>query len=254
MTVILEPVENLGFAIQEFKPLSPSEVEDLHRAFLAGDLEAGYRLMSSLSPIFIDVPRRYRSRWVALMGRDEIYQELYMHCWRTLPTFNPAKAKLSTWAWNSAFFRLNSMKLKWGIVFLKRDAPAKQKLKPIPVHHWEELPIDMRQQRRVAEMLLSNRADVFDCLIRLPARHRRVIFWLFIEGVPLREIGRREGFSTQRAQQLLTHARHLILQGGEHEPGKPRRGGCRVDKKANPCGECRFRIQWHFYRKAAGEA
>ncbi len=79
--------------------LSQEEVDKLFAAFSEGDKESGHTLVLSVLPLCINQVRTHNARLFFRVGFDDVMHELFIHLLKWLPTYEPLRGKITTWAY-----------------------------------------------------------------------------------------------------------------------------------------------------------
>lgn len=189
--------------------LSQEEVDKLFAAFSEGDKESGHTLVLSVLPLCINQVRTHNARLFFRVGFDDVMHELFIWLLKWLPTYEPSRGKITTWAcWRTLDLYCRKLRRVAQIVripdgYLRKNPVGKAVFSGYEWEDYPELlysdglePIEVMENKELEEILL---------LMANSPRERELIK-LRLNGETLEAIGKTVGLSKERIRQILDRA------------------------------------------------
>lgn len=206
---------------------------DLVRRILAGDRRAFDEFTDDyLPPLYRFASRRVRDREITV----EVVQATVCKAIEKLATFR-GEAALMTWLCATCRNEIAGYFRDQGRRRMEQEFEAVEQVTAMPLaQSGIDGPEQATRRRETASL-------VHDALDSLPPRYARALEWKYLEGVTVREIGRRLSVSTKAAESLLTRARGAFrdrYRGAEPDtvtervPSAPGKAALSMMSRGNP--------------------
>ncbi|MGH1352188.1 MAG: RNA polymerase sigma factor [Methyloligellaceae bacterium] len=185
--------------------LGPGRMGNVKRSDEETDEMLVTRIVSRDVTAFSLLSERYLVKIVAasrnMLGDDaeaeDVAQECFLRLWNKAESFNPDKARFSTWLYRIA-----------GNLCIDRLRKKKAQGVQEPIEYAESLAVPADQERQFAAKQLEERVD--QALQRLPERQRQALVLCHFQGLRMKEACSVMEISVEALESLLARARRSL--------------------------------------------